>query len=418
MAITREIGKYSIGIGDRFGKQGKAQLTALLKAQEQGIEITPVWNKSFREHRLIGTQPQNVREEAEAAVQSCGWSGSYFVDADHVGMKNVDIFIDASDFFTLDVADFIGRRAGDDEIRMFVTRNVHYAGDLHIPGLDSPMRITRQMIESVAEQYLYAVMEAGRVYRTIAGRKPSGSFVVEVSMDETQEPQKPAELFFILAAIAGEGIPLQTIAPKFTGRFNKGVDYSGDVQFFKDEFVKDLAVVKYAIIEFSLPRSCKLSVHSGSDKFALYGPIHEALKAWNTGLHLKTAGTTWLEEVIGLAEAGGEGLEIAKLIWSNAYNRMDELCQPYATVIDIRRELLPSPQNVDAWDSHAFVSALRHDSTNPDYNPHFRQLLHVSFKIAAEMGSKYLDAIEKYATVISRNVTDNLYERHIKRLFL
>ena len=109
------LGKYSFGIGDRFGHQGKAQLAGLMKAQAAGAEITPVWNKSQREHGIIGTKPNDVRQEADAAVAAGAWEGPYFVDADHIGMANVDGFVEASDFFTLDVADFIGRAAGDDE---------------------------------------------------------------------------------------------------------------------------------------------------------------------------------------------------------------------------------------------------------------------------------------------------------------
>ena len=105
------LGKYSIGIGDRFGHQGKAQLAALTKAKEAGVDITPVWNKSNREHGIIGTRPMEVRREADQAVKACGWKAPYFVDADHIGLSNVDGFIEASDFFTLDVADYIGRSA-------------------------------------------------------------------------------------------------------------------------------------------------------------------------------------------------------------------------------------------------------------------------------------------------------------------
>ncbi|MHC4891334.1 MAG: tagaturonate epimerase family protein, partial [Planctomycetota bacterium] len=103
--------KYSFGIGDRFCRQGKAQLAALIKAKEQGLNITPVWNKSAREHTIIGTTPSDTRKEADTAVAACGWVGPYFVDADHIGLNNVDEFIESSDFFTLDIADFIGEPA-------------------------------------------------------------------------------------------------------------------------------------------------------------------------------------------------------------------------------------------------------------------------------------------------------------------
>jgi hypothetical protein len=237
-------------------------------------------------------------------------------------------------------------------------------------------------------------------------------------MDETDSPQTPPELLIILAALADEGIPLQTIAPKFSGRFNKGVDYAGDIKQFEREFNDDLAVIAFAVRQYGLPGTLKLSVHSGSDKFSIYAPIHRALKKFNAGLHLKTAGTTWLEEVIGLAETGGDGLALAKEIYAGAYEHADDLCAPYATVVDIEKSKLPPPSSVSGWTSRQFVSALRHDPGCPDYNPSFRQLLHVGFKIAAGMGGRYLDALKQHEAVIAKNVTVNLFERHIKPLFL
>src|SRR5207302_4026594 len=160
----------------------------------------------------------------------------------------------------------------------------------------------------IAGKYLRAVQEAGKIYRHIAAAKGEGRFITEVSMDETDSPQTPPELLVILAALAAEGIPVQTIAPKFTGRFNKGVDYVGDLAQFEKEFDEDLSVLTFAVREFGLPDTLKLSVHSGSDKFSIYPIINRLIKKHGAGLHVKTAGTTWLEEVIGLAEAGGEAL--------------------------------------------------------------------------------------------------------------
>jgi len=297
------LGKYSFGIGDRFCHQGKAQLAALMKAKEQGIDIAPVWNKSHRD-------------------------------------------------------------------------------------------------------------------RHIESARGAGNFITEVSMDETDQPQTPVEMFFILAGIADEDIAAATIAPKFTGRFNKGVDYVGDVNGFAREFEEDIAVIKFAVGEFGLSSDLKLSVHSGSDKFSIYGPMRGAMKKFDAGLHIKTAGTTWLEELIGLAMAGGEGLEIAKEAYSESLARIEELCGPYATVIDIDKKKLPEPEEVTKWDGEQFASALRHNQSCKDYNPNLRQLLHVAYKVAAEMGTRYLDALEKYEDIVAQNVTENIYERHIKPVFM
>ena len=412
------LGKYSFGIGDRFGQQGKAQLAAILKATAEGRLITPVWNKSYREHEIIGSTPKDTRIEADNAVKALDWKGAYFVDADHIGMKNVDFFLESSNFFTIDVADFIGTPAEEKRINLFVEQHQKYLGMLTVPGIEKKMEITQDNIQKIARKYLYAIEQAGKIYAYIYSKKGSDGFVVEVSMDETNEPQTPVELFFILAGLAQKEIPLATIAPKFSGRFNKGIDYIGNLDQFSREFEQDLAIIQFAIKQFSLPADLKLSVHSGSDKFSIYKSIRKALTKFDAGVHIKTAGTTWLEELIGLAEAGGDGLAISKEIYRKAVNRFDELCKPYATVIDIKQNELPDADQVDKWDEALFSATLRHDQGNPKYNQNFRQLLHVAYKIAAEMGDRYLNAVRKYEEVIAENVTKNIFDRHIKPIFL
>jgi hypothetical protein len=167
-----------------------------------------------------------------------------------------------------------------------------------------------------------------------------------------------------------------------------------------------------------LPEDLKLSVHSGSDKFSIYPAIYSTIKRFDAGVHLKTAGTTWLEELIGLAEAGGDALILAQDIYAEAFAHSDELCAPYATVIDIDASKLPAPEEVDNWTSEQFTSALRHVPSNPAYNSSFRQLLHVGFKIAALMGDRYLGLLEANEAIIAKNVTENLFDRHIAPVFL
>lgn len=412
------IEKYSIGTGDRFGKQASAQLEAIAMAKDAGTDIAIVWNKSHREHTIIKTEPGSVRVAADKAISDRPWSGAYHVDADHINLSNVDLFLDSSDFFTLDVADYIGEKATDEEIDAFVSKYSSWAGSLSIPGIAEAIEITEDKIRSIAERYLFAVKEAGKIYRHIEAAKGKDTFITEVSMDETELPQTPDELLFILAAISDENIPAQTIAPKFTGRFNKGVDYVGDVAQFAKEFDEDVCVIAYAIEKFGLPASLKLSVHSGSDKFSIYAPIKESIKKHDAGLHLKTAGTNWLEELIGLAESGDAGFAIAKEVYRSSLDRYDELAGPYATVIDIDKDQLPSADEVDAWTGDQFAKALRHDQSEPSYNQHVRQLLHVGYKVAAEMGDRYLQALVDNEAAIRKNVCENLYDRHIKHLFL
>ena len=413
-----KLNKYSVGIGDRFAHQAKAQLQACMKALASGVEVIPVWNKSNREHTIIGSEPASTRQAADAAVKALGWKLPYFCDADHITLETVRRFLDACDFYTIDVADFIGRAAPEADIDGFVKRHPELLGRIQLEGTDEAFQITPENLRQTAGKYLTAVKKAGEVYRAIEKAKGAGNFIPEVSMDETDSAQSPVELLIILAAIAGEGIPIQTIAPKFSGRFNKGVDYIGDVAQFGREFELDVAAIAYAVGHFGLPANLKLSVHSGSDKFSIYPAIHAAMKKFDAGVHLKTAGTTWLEELIGLAEAGGEGLALAKEIYAEAYARREELCAPYATVIDIDPARLPSPDKVRGWTSEQYTSALRHVRGAAAYNSSLRQLLHVGFKVAAKMGCRYLDLLEANETVIAKNVTENLYDRHIAPVFL
>src|SRR5437016_10114260 len=114
------LGKYSLGVGDRFARQARAQLRACLKAGEQGLEVIPVWNKSNREHLIVGSEPASVRAAADAAVRDLAWRRPYHVDADHINLGTVDRFLAASDFYTLDVASAIGKPAAAADIDAFL----------------------------------------------------------------------------------------------------------------------------------------------------------------------------------------------------------------------------------------------------------------------------------------------------------
>ena len=217
--------------------------------------------------------------------------------------------------------------------------------------------------------------------------------------------------------LASNNIPVQTIAPKFSGRFNKGVDYVGDPLKFAEEFEADLMVIDFAVKEFNLPENLKMSIHSGSDKFAIYPHIGSIIKKHNKGIHLKTAGTTWLEEVIGLAESGGEALDFVKEIYIKSLEKIEELCAPYADVIDINIASLPSKEEVSKWTGKKFADSLRHVPGNKDYNSNMRQLIHVAYKLAALKMEEYFKLLDKHEEIVSECVFENVYDRHISRLF-
>src|SRR5579862_8230010 len=186
-----KISKYSVGVGDRFAQQAEAQLRAFILAAEQGVEIVPVWNKSNREHLIVGSEPTSVRAAAEAAVKKLIWQKPWHVDADHIRLETVDRFIPCSDFFTIDVADSIGEPAAPEAVKAFVGRHPELCKPLEIPGVPETVNAPQAEIERIANKFLFAVQEAGSIYGHIVETKGKGKFITEVSMDETDSPQTP-----------------------------------------------------------------------------------------------------------------------------------------------------------------------------------------------------------------------------------
>jgi hypothetical protein len=413
-----QLGKYSLGIGDRFGLQGMSQLKAFKIAFDRGTEIIPVWNKSFREHSLVGTLPGDVRVEAENAVKFLKWKLPFFVDADHINLKNVDSFMSASDFFTIDVADYIGMAPGIETINSFVKKNSRYLGLVPVPGIERPIKITEDFLVKTAGKFSVAAMEAGKIFRKIENYKGAENFIAEVSMDEVDQPQSPEELFFILGLLNDAGIKTDTIAPRFTGSFHKGIDYAGNVGSFAEEFEKDLLIIEFAKKEFGLNEGLKLSIHSGSDKFSLYPVISRLIRKHNKGIHLKTAGTTWLEEITGIILAGKNGFDFGLSLYKDALSRYDELIKPYAMVTDIHPENLPEPGIIQSWEKEKLARSIIHDESYPGYNPDLRQFFHLSYKIAAERIWDFRELIIENQGDITERVTRNIFDNHIQPLFL
>ena len=402
--------KLSFGLGDRFGREGQAQLLAIQEINRKGFPVVPVWNKSNREHELVGTTQAAVRLEADEAVKDNSWTGNYFVDADHITLNNVDKFLEYSDFFTIDVAHFIGKPA----LPKLKTDFLRRTEDQSIPGFAEAS--AKFDLHRFSDLYLTAIYEVKRLHDYISSKKPDG-FIAEISMDEVSIAQGPLDLYFILKELKFLDVVPHTIAPKFTGLFPKGVDYEGDVDLFEKEFERDLRILKTAGEQLEFGHEIKLSVHSGSDKFSIYPVIRDLLKKHEAGIHIKTAGTTWIEEVIGLARGGGEGLRIAKEIYHQGMARFDELAAPYSTVLHIDTDKLPPSKEVLTWSSAHFANTLIHEQTCRDYNPHFRQLIHIAYKVAAEMGGEFMGALDYYRDPIEEQVYTNLYDRHLKRLF-
>ena len=134
--------KFSVGVGDRFAHQAKAQLEACVRASRAGVEVVPVWNKSNREHNLIGSEPSSTRAAADAAVKALHWTKSYYCDADHINLQTVGRFLASSDLYTIDVSDFIGRKTDQSSIDTFVRRHSELVGEIKIEGVEESFEIT------------------------------------------------------------------------------------------------------------------------------------------------------------------------------------------------------------------------------------------------------------------------------------
>ena len=123
MPQKQSLSRFSIGVGDRFAHQASAQLRACARASDAGVLVLPVWNKSNREHTIIGSEPAETRAAADAAVNDLRWWHQYFCDADHINLTTVDRFLAPCDFYTIDVADYIGKAAAEADIDAFVGRH-------------------------------------------------------------------------------------------------------------------------------------------------------------------------------------------------------------------------------------------------------------------------------------------------------
>src|SRR5829696_2803486 len=159
MQTYKPLEKFSIGVGDRFAHQARAQLRACQLIAKDGADVVPVWNKSHREHTFVGSEPSSVLAAAQVAVKALDWKQGWHVDADHIRLETVDRFIPHSDFFTLDVADSIGQPAAPEAVAKFLEEHSELVGRIEIPGIERPFQITQAEVQRVAGKYLLAVQD-------------------------------------------------------------------------------------------------------------------------------------------------------------------------------------------------------------------------------------------------------------------
>ncbi|HHE55220.1 MAG TPA: hypothetical protein ENL21_05515, partial [Caldithrix abyssi] len=339
------------------------------------------------------------------------------LDADHISLKNVDFFIDICNFFTIDIAEEINASLSEDEERKL--RNLILKLGFQTQLANLPIfQWNESFVANFLKTYGKALLEAQKIYRYILTKHSRQQNVIEISMDEGPVAQSAQEIYLILYLLTQLNVKLDTIAPRFAGLFLKGIDYQGNTEQFKNQTADFLKVLQWFQKHSGQPEHLKLSLHTGSDKFSLYPILNRLLNQFQTGLHLKTAGTTWLEELIGLCEGGAAGLQFVKSLYRSAIAQMDQLLQPYAAIVRIDRQNLPLPDELDNWNAEQLVRSLRHNQSDSLFNKDLRQLFHISYGLAAQYGNTFYELLETYRSEIERNVTENLFDRHIKPLFL
>jgi tagaturonate epimerase len=292
--------KTSVGLGDRLGSATPGQLRAV-----QGSGCAPfLAQQSIREMTRTQRTPADVMDDATWGVFQAGWHEGFGSDADHL---KTTADIDACDavgftMFTIDPGGHVRSDADTMDIGSLMTifdESIDWPaleispGDFSRQYLDKGFRLddgtkvsfSGEALTLAAVKYAGAIAHTARMFRHLKSARTGRPFELEVSVDETATPTTEAEHYLIAAELKRLGVEWVSLAPRFIGDFEKGIDYKGDLRAFEKSFARHAAIAR-ALGPY------KLSLHSGSDKFSVY-PIAARL---SSGLvHLKTAGTSYLE---------------------------------------------------------------------------------------------------------------------------
>ena len=294
--------KTSVGMGDRLGLATPGHIRAL---REAGGDIAPIFaQQSIRENSRTGRNPQQVLDDVTWGMFQEGWQGGTGADADHLKtFEDIDSCLEAGySFFTVDPGDHVDNRTEEGDLNLLselvgklpseVNPDASGLKDRNFKIEDLTIKFDEYTLLKAAVKYGQAVHHVSRMYehlKSAAGNKP---FEFEVSVDETDEPTTLAEHVYFASELKRLGVEWVSLAPRYVGSFEKGVDYIGDLQVFESSIAGHAAIAR----EFG---PYKLSLHSGSDKFSIY-PI--AMKVTKGLVHLKTAGTSYLEALRTIAK--------------------------------------------------------------------------------------------------------------------
>lgn len=379
----------SFGFGDRLGLATPGHILAV-----KGSRFSPIFaQQSVRENTRTGRTPQQVMDDAKRAVDAAGWDSAWGADADH--LKTVDVlpeFVSAGyTFFTVDPGDYVDNAADTEPLSVLEEKAKSFDWtELESQYLSKQVEhgfgvFTKEKLLRAVVKYGKAMRHTKQMYQRLCELKEQFDF--EVSIDETEAPTSALEHFFIASELTREGIKFTSLAPRFIGRFEKGVDYIGNIQDLDAEFARHAAVT-------NLFGTYKISLHSASDKFSVY-PL--MVKHWGERLHIKTAGTSYLE---GLRTIAFTEPDLFAKIWYLGLDRYatDRLSYHVSAVLSKVPNVSELSLLLDNFDA--------------------REILHVTFGSAvAQYGKEIRASLMKHADRYNANLAGH-FSKHLNLLHL
>jgi hypothetical protein len=371
----------SFGFGDRLGLATPGHIAAV-----RGTKFAPIFaQQSVRENARTGRSPQQVLDDAQRAVDLAGWDAPWGADADHLKtVEDIPPFVEAGyTFFTVDPGEYVDNAADSDLPDVLRQKAAGFNWDeltaLYLNQNEEPPwgRFEAESLMRATVKYGRAIRHAALMYSRLSQMKAAFDF--EVSVDETDAPTTALEHFFIANELARQGVRFTSLAPRFIGRFEKGVDYLGDLTALDVELAKHAAVTAHF-------GTYKLSLHSGSDKFSVYPLI---AKHWGERIHVKTAGTSYLEALRVLAR---HEPDLFLKIYALGREHYEADRRTYH--VSARLEMLPAAIEQPAAKEQPAVGNL--PALLNDF--HAREVLHVTFGSAlAQFGAQIKSALVTHA---------------------
>jgi hypothetical protein len=387
----------SFGFGDRLGLATPGHIAAL---RHSTVDIRPVFSQqSVRENARTGRTPQQVLDEAKRAVEAAGWDAPWGADADHLKtVEDLPPFVEAGyTFFTVDPGAHVDNAADTDSLPVLQEKargqnwdelsGIYLAGNGETGfGVFESETLLRALVK-----YGRAIRQTVEMYRRLSELKDAFDF--EISVDETDAPTTPLEHYFISNELTRGGVKFTSLAPRFIGCFEKGVDYIGDPSMNSGQALAalDAEMAKHAAVTAHFG-TYKLSLHSGSDKFSVYPLI---VKHWGSRLHVKTAGTSYLEALRALAVTEPALFE---RIWALGLERYATDRATYHVSADpaLVPANLPLPALLDDF--------------------HAREILHVTFGSAlSTFGAEIKAGLVRHAAVYNANLQKH-FGKHLDLL--